>query len=86
MERIGTISFGSGQEEVFLGRDFTQQRDVSEQTSAVIDAEVKNIIDTAYNRAVDILNQNMTKLHDVANVLLEKEKIDGEEFEDIMRR
>lgn len=83
---VGTIMFGSGQEEVFLGRDFAQHKDVSEQTAAVIDAEVKNIIDTAYRRAVDILNENMSKLHDVANVLMEREKIDGEEFEEIMSR
>ena len=78
--------FGSGQEEVFLGRDFAQHKDVSEQTAAVIDAEVKNIIDTAYKRAEDILRQNMSKLHDVANVLMEKEKIDGNEFEAIMSK
>ncbi len=83
---VGAIMFGSGQEEVFLGRDFAQHKDVSEQTAAVIDAEVKNIIDTAYRKAVDILNQNMNKLHDVANILMEKEKIDGEEFEEIMSR
>jgi cell division protease FtsH len=83
---VGAIMFGSGQEEVFLGRDFTQHKDISEQTAEVIDAEVKNIIDTAYQRAVNILSQNMSKLHDVANVLIEKEKIDGEEFEEIMNR
>lgn len=83
---VGTIMFGSGQEEVFLGRDFAQHKDVSEQTAAVIDAEVKNIIDTAYRKAQDILRQNMNKLHDVAGVLIEREKIDGEEFEEIMNR
>ena len=83
---VGTIMFGSGQEEVFLGRDFTQHKDVSEQTAAVIDAEVKNIIDTAYKRAENILQENIGKLHDVAGVLLEREKIDGDEFEEIMSR
>jgi len=83
-ERLGAITFGSGQEEVFLGRDFTQQKNFSEETSGLIDEEVKRIIDTAYQRTVDILNENMEKLHRVANVLLEKEKIDGEEFEQIM--
>ena len=81
---LGTIAFGSGNEEVFLGRDFAQQRDFSEETAAIIDAEVKKIVDTAYRRAEDLLNQNMEKLHAVANVLLEKEKIDGEEFSNIM--
>ncbi len=83
-ERLGAITFGSGQEEVFLGRDFTQQKNFSEETSGLIDEEVKRIIDTAYKRTEDILNENMGKLHSVANVLLEKEKIDGEEFEGIM--
>ena len=83
---IGAIMLGSGQEEVFLGRDFTQHKDISEQTAAIVDAEVKNIIDTAYQKAVNILNENMGKLHDVANVLIEREKIDGEEFDEIMSR
>ncbi len=83
---LGTITFGSGQEEVFLGRDLAQQRDFSEETASVIDAEVKKIIDTAYKKAIQILTDNMNKLHDVAGVLLEKEKIDGPEFEEIMNK
>ena len=83
-ERLGTINYGSDQGEVFLGRDFTQQKNFSEETSSLIDEEVKRIIGTAYSRAVDILNTNMDKLHGVANVLLEKETIDGEEFLNIM--
>ena len=83
-EKLGTITFGSGQEEVFLGRDFTQQKNFSEETSALIDAEVKRIIDTAYGKTEDILRTHIDKLHAVANVLLEKEKIDGEEFLNIM--
>ena len=83
-EKLGAITFGSGHEEVFLGRDFTTQKNFSEVTSGLIDEEVKRIIDTAYRRTEEILNQNMDKLHTVANVLLEKEKIDGEEFNNIM--
>ena len=81
---VGTISFGSGNEEVFLGRDLAQAKDYSEETASLIDSEVKKIIDTGYRRAVDILNQNMDKLHSVAEVLMEKEKIDGDEFIEIM--
>jgi len=81
---LGTISFGSGNEEVFLGRDLAQAKDYSEQTSGLIDAEVKKIIDDGYKKAVEILNQNMDKLHSVAEVLMEKEKIDGDEFAEIM--
>ena len=79
-ERLGTIMFGSGQEEVFLGRDWTQTRNYSEETAGIIDEEVKKIIDKAYESALYILNQNRDKLEIVANILLEKEKIDGEEF------
>ena len=82
-DRIGSIMFGSGQEEVFLGRDFTQSKNYSEETAGIIDEETKKIIDTAYNRAVQILSDNIDKLHAVAKVLLEKEKIDSEEFEAI---
>ena len=82
-DRIGSIMFGSGQEEVFLGRDFAQSKNYSEETAAVIDVETKNIIDKAYQRAEDILKQNIDKLHQVAQILLEKEKIDGDEFEEI---
>ncbi len=82
-ERIGTITFGSGQEEVFLGRDFAQTKNFSEETANLIDEEVKRIIDKAYNTAKQILSNNMDKLTQVATRLLEKEKIDGEEFEAI---
>ena len=79
-DTLGTITFGSGQEEVFLGRDWTQTRNYSEETSAKIDEEVKRIIDNGYNKAKEILTMHSDKLHTVANLLLEKEKVDGEEF------
>ena len=82
-ERIGSIMFGSGQEEVFLGRDFTQSKNYSEETAGVIDEEIKAIIDKAYNRARTILTENIDKLHIVAGILLEKEKIESDEFEAI---
>ena len=80
---VGAIMFGSGQEEVFLGRDFAQSKNYSEQTAAIIDSETKKIIDTAYRRAEQILSEHVDKLHKVAGVLLEKEKIDGDEFSQI---
>ena len=82
-EKVGSIMFGSGQEEVFLGRDFTQSKNYSEETASLIDSETKRIIDEAYNRCMQILSDNVDKLHRVAAVLLEKEKIDSEEFEGI---
>ena len=82
-ERVGTITLGQNQEEVFLGRDFAQSKEYSEETAAIIDEEVKSIIDYAYKKAAEILNANMEKLHVVAGILLEKEKIDGEKFDAI---
>ncbi len=82
-ERVGTITLGQNQEEVFLGRDFATQKEYSEETAGIVDEEVKSIIDFAYKKAEEILKQNEDKLHKVASVLLEKEKIDGEEFDEI---
>ena len=83
-ERLGTIMFGGDHGEVFLGRDLAQTKNYSEETASIIDEEVKVIIDKAYNMARQILSANIDKLHIVAGILLEKEKIDGEEFEEIM--
>ena len=82
-DRIGPMTLGVGQEEVFLGRDLAQSKEYSEETASIIDEEVKSIIDTAYKTAEEILRRNIDKLHAVAGVLLEKEKIDGDEFEAI---
>ncbi|MDO5556757.1 MAG: ATP-dependent zinc metalloprotease FtsH [Clostridia bacterium] len=82
-EKIGTIMLGTRQEEVFLGRDFANGKEYSEETASIIDKEVKIIIDRAFNAAAQILTENIDKLHSVAKVLLEKEKIDGDEFEEI---
>ncbi len=82
-ERIGAIMLGSNQEEVFLGRDLAQAREYSEETAAIIDEETKRIVDTGYNRAKQILTDNIDKLHAVAGILLEKEKIEADEFEAI---
>ena len=82
-DRVGTITLGQNQEEVFLGRDFAQSKEYSEETAGIIDEEVKSIIDFAYQKAEDILKEHIDKLHSVAGVLLEKEKIDGDEFDAI---
>ena len=82
-DRVGAIMLGGGQEEVFLGRDFGHTKEYSEETAGIIDEEVKRIIDSAYNRAKNILTEHIDKLHAVAGILLEKEKIEGEEFDRI---
>ena len=82
-QRVGTITLGSDQNEVFLGRDFAQEKTYSEETAGIIDEEMKRILDTCYNSAKERLKTHEDKLHAVAKVLLEKEKITGEEFEAI---
>lgn len=82
-DNVGPITLGTNQEEVFLGRDFAHSKEYSEETAGLIDKEVKNIINAAYNAAEQILKSNSDKLHTVAQILLEKEKIDGDEFEKI---
>lgn len=82
-EKLGAIMYGSDQGEVFLGRDLAQSKDYSEETAKLIDEETKRIVDTAYERAKNLLTEHIDKLHAVAKVLLEKEKIDGEEFDNI---
>lgn len=84
-DRVGAIMLGSNQEEVFLGRDFAQTKEYSEETANIIDEETKRIIDEAYKTAENILKENVDKLHQVAGILLEKEKIDGEEFDKIFK-
>lgn len=82
-EKLGTISYGGDNNEVFLGRNLGHSRNFSEEIAAEIDKEVKRFINEAYERAENLLSQNIDKLHAVALTLLEKEKIDGEEFERI---
>lgn len=82
-DKIGPINLGSDHDEVFIGRDFVQSKNISEGLSAEVDSEVRKIIDEAYNTSIQLLNDNSDKLERVANVLMEKEKISGEEFESV---
>ena len=82
-EEIGTISFDTGNDEVFLGRDLGKSRNFSEEVSAKIDNEVKKLIDNAYREAEEVLKSNMNKLRAVAEALIEKEKLQANEFEEI---
>ena len=80
-ENMGFLNYEAGEgEEVFIGREIGHQRPYSEQVASQIDAEVKKIIDYCYNEAERILKENMDVLHKSAELLIEKEKITGEEF------
>lgn len=83
--RLGPITYGTDNNEVFLGRDFSSTPNYSEETAAVIDEEINKIISDQYEKAVGLLNQHMDKLHSVAKVLFEQEKIDGAAFAAIMQ-
>ena len=80
-ETLGARTFGDQNNEVFIGRDYGHTVDYSQDTAAKIDNEIKNIIDGCYQRCVDILTENQDKLNEVAKLLLEKEKIEGDEFD-----
>ncbi|HAE92487.1 MAG TPA: cell division protein FtsH [Tissierella sp.] len=82
-DKLGPMTYGTDDEEVFVGRDFGRTRNYSEDVAAAIDKEMRTLIDTAYNKAEQLLRDNMDKLHRVAEALLEKETIDGKEFESL---
>jgi cell division protease FtsH len=79
-ENLGPMTLGHKHEEVFLGRDLTRGRNYSEEVAASIDKEVRGIIDKCYTKARNLLSDNISKLHKVAHALLEKEKLDEQEF------
>ena len=83
-ERLGPVVYGTDPGETFLGRDFGQGRGYSENIAAEIDNEIRDIVDEAYETARRILTEHMDQLHTVAAVLMEREKISGEEFKTLM--
>ncbi len=84
-DKLGPIVYGQDQNEVFLGRDLGHSRNYSEKVAAEIDAEIRNMVEDAFDRAQEILQANMEKLHEVAAYLLENEKMDGEDFVKMMK-
>ena len=84
-KKLGTVVYGSDNDEVFLGKDYGHTRNYSEAVAAQIDEEVKQIIEKAYNDCADILRNNIDKLHLLAKYLLKFEKIDGADFDKLMK-
>ena len=78
---LGPICFSSAHDEVFLGRDFATSRNLSDETASLIDREIKSMIDGAYERCRNLIQQHIDKLHQIAEYLLKHETMDGEEFE-----
>ncbi len=82
-DKVGLIHYGSDDDEVFIGRDLAHTKGYADQTAALIDGEVKNIIDESYSKAKELLQEHMDVLHRCAQLLIEKEKIGREEFESL---
>lgn len=84
-EKLGPLTFGKKEEEIFLGREISQHRDYSEDTAIIIDDEVRKIVNRGMERAMTVLNENMEILHRLSAALLEREILDSEEIDKIMR-
>ena len=84
-EKLGPLAFGQKEEQIFLGREFNQHRDYSEYTARLIDGEVSAIVTHCYSRAKEILQENMDSLHRLAQALLEKEVLDGQQIDRILK-
>ncbi len=84
-DELGPLSFGPKEEQIFLGREIAQHRDYSEQTAILIDKEVRRIVDEASKRAEQLIRDNMDKLEALANALLEREILDKQQIEKILR-
>jgi len=84
MSRLGPLTFGKKEEQIFLGREIAQHRDFSEETARQIDAEVRSFVDEAYRSAYEILNSNQDIMHRMATALLERETIDANEIRAII--
>ena len=85
-ERLGVTTFGHHENQVFLGRDMGKERDYSEEVASEIDKEVRRYIDKAYAETVELIENNVDKLHLIAKALIERETLDGSELEELMEK
>ncbi|MDP2971169.1 MAG: cell division protein FtsH, partial [Deltaproteobacteria bacterium] len=84
-EKLGPLAFGQKEEQIFLGREISQHRDYSEETARLIDAEIRGIVTQSYEKAKEIIHGNMDALQRLASTLLEKEVLDGNQIERIIK-
>jgi cell division protease FtsH len=84
-EKMGPLAFGQKDEQIFLGREFARHKDYSEKTAQDIDEEIKQIVDNSYDRARKILEENIDLLHSLADALLDREALDGNQIEKIIK-
>jgi len=85
-EKMGPLTFGKKEQEIFLGREISQHRDYSEHTAIDIDNEVKRLVMENYERAKTIITTNMKALRAIAEALLERESLEGSEIEQIIQQ
>lgn len=85
-DKFGPVQYGDESDEVFIGREIGHARNYSENTADQIDAEVKNLLNFSYNEAKRLLNENIGVLHASAKLLMEKEKITGDEFRALFKK
>ena len=83
--KLGPLAFGKKDEAIFLGKELSTHKNYSEKTAVMIDEEIKSIVNAGFNRAVDILKNNLELLHGVSKLLLEKETIDGADIDAILK-
>ena len=84
-EKVGPITFGKGEEQVFLGKEISKHKDYSEETAVEIDGEIRSIVTNNYNKAKKLLEDNIDLLHKLSELLLDKEVIDGKELEKLVK-
>uniref|UniRef100_A0A7C4S1I0 ATP-dependent zinc metalloprotease FtsH n=1 Tax=candidate division WOR-3 bacterium TaxID=2052148 RepID=A0A7C4S1I0_UNCW3 len=84
-EKLGPLTLGKREEEIFLGKEFGLHRSISEETAKIIDEEIKNFVEGAHQKALEIIKNNEQLLHRIANKLLEKEILTGEEIDEIIK-
>ena len=84
IDKLGPLTFGKKEEQIFLGREIAQHRDYSEDTAERIDEEVRNIVMENYERAIKLLKGNLNLLHRLAKELLDREVLDNNEIEKII--
>ncbi len=84
-EKMGPLAFGQKEEQIFLGREFARHKDYSERTAQDIDEEIKQIVDNSYDSARKIIEENSDLLHSLANSLLEREALDGDQIDKIVK-
>ena len=83
-DKLGTIRYAQDQEEVFLGHSVTQSKNMSDETAAIVDSEIRRIVEQGYNRAKQILTENLDDLHKLAKALIEYELLSGDEIKDLL--